>query len=243
MENITENQETVSAPKIKRPINVWMIVAIVLLIVSIGLGYLDFANIKKSGVSIKSQDAADLALAFIKSNYDQSITLNKAYDSQTCFYKLDLNYNGNVVSSYVSTDGKLLFPADPVDISKKKVVGNFEQTNESTTCTENNKPIVYFFGTSTCPHCQWEKPVIEAVAQQFGDQIVFKEDISTDNAPFQNADVFTKYSPTGGVPVIVLGCKYSRVGSGETDGVDTEKANLTKLICELTNNQPSTICK
>jgi thiol-disulfide isomerase/thioredoxin len=244
MENTTDQQNiaTVKAPKAKKPVNIWMIVSVVLLIVSIGLGYLDFMYMKKIGVSIKPQDAANLALAFVKSNYDQSITLNKVYDGQTCFYKLGLNYKGNVVSTYVSMDGKSIFPADPVDISKKKAVGNFETTND-TACAENGKPIIYFFGTSTCPHCQWEKPVIEAVAQSFGDAIVYKEEISTNSSPFADASVFSKYSPSGGVPVLVLGCKYSRVGSGESDGIDTEKANLTKLICELTNNQPSTVCK
>ncbi|MFA5087067.1 MAG: thioredoxin family protein [Candidatus Paceibacterota bacterium] len=245
MENSTENTP-MSAPKAKKPVNVWMIATIVLLIVSIGLGYMNFAGVKIPGVSagaISSATAANLALEYIKTTYDQTITLNKVYEGQTCFYKIGLNYNGQVVSSYVSTDGKSLFPADPVDISKKKVVGNFETTNEAAICQENGKPIVYFFGTATCPHCQWEKPVINAVAQQFGSEIVFKEDISVDNAPFKNPDVFAKYSPTGGVPVVVLGCKYSRVGSGETDGVDGEKANLTKLICELTNNQPASVCK
>jgi thiol-disulfide isomerase/thioredoxin len=262
MENTTEKQETTPQSTVssesqshsehhaqhhihhkpKKKINPWMVATIVLLIVSIILGYLQIANMKKSGVSVKPQDAANTALNYIKSTYDQSITLNKVYEGQTCFYKIGLNYNGSVVSSYVSTDGKTLFPADPVDISKKKVEGNFETTNEAEICKENGKPIVYFFGTSTCPHCTWEKPVIQAVAQAFGDQIVFKEDISVDNAPFKNADIFAKYSPTGGVPAIALGCKYSRVGAGEADGAEVETANLTKLICELTNNQPASVC-
>jgi thiol-disulfide isomerase/thioredoxin len=256
MENTMENHEhkTHGAPKAKKPLDVWMIVSVVLLVVSLGLGYVVFSTgaykkIGKSGNEINSQVAANNALKYIQDTYSKDITLNKVFEGQTCFYKIGLNYNNQVVNSFVSVDGKSLFPADPIDISKvsatvstDKVAGNFEKTTETSVCTENGKPIIYFFGTSTCPHCIWEKPVIRAVAASFGTSIVFKEEISTNGSAFADASVFEKYSPTGGVPVLVLGCKYARVGSGESDGEATEKANLTKLICELTGNQPSSVC-
>lgn len=251
-----ENQTpaTPSTPKAKKPLNVWMIASVVLLVITLGLGYVVFSTgaykqIGKGETAINPQTAAANALSYIQKTYDKSITLNKVFDGQTCFYKIGLNFNNQVVNSYVSVDGKSLFPADPVDISKtsatvptEKVAGNFEKTTETNVCAENGKPIIYFFGSSTCPHCVWEKPVIEAVAASFGTNIVFKEEISTNGSAFTDAAVFEKYSPTGGVPVLVLGCKYARVGSGESDGVNTEKANLTKLICELTGNQPGSVC-
>ncbi len=243
MENTTEKREEQVTRKSKKSLNIWMITTIIFLIATIVLGYFTYDNFSKFGSSIKPQAAGDLAIKYIQENYDPSITLNKVYDGQTCFYKLGLMFNGKEVGSYVSTNGKLLLPIDEVDISKEKLVGNFEETDEATACQENGKPIVYFFGTSACPHCQWEKPVIQEVAAQFGDAIVYKEDISDGASPFQNAEVFAKYSAQGSVPAIVLGCKYFRVGSGESTGAETEKANLTSLICKLTNNQPSSICK
>jgi len=54
--------------------------------------------------------------------------------------------------------------------------------------------------------------------------------------------IFSKYSATGSIPAIVIGCQYYRIGSGEGAGEDSEKQTLTKLICNLTGNQPESIC-
>ena len=107
-------------------------------------------------------------------------------------------------------------------------------------CREDGKPIVYYFGSTGCPHCTWEHPIIQAVAAEFGDAISF-HDLMDKQEEFE---VFEKYLDIngGGIPFIVLGCKYARVGSGERDGEEAEKAALTELICELTNNQPSGVC-
>ena len=56
-----------------------------------------------------------------------------------------------------------------------------------------------------------------------------------------DTDIFGKYS-TGGIPTLVFGCKYYRVGSGEGEGEELESKNLTAIICKLTGNQPSSIC-
>ena len=58
-------------------------------------------------------------------------------------------------------------------------------------------------------------------------------------------DIFQKYIDIngGGIPFIVLGCKYVRVGSGERAGEEAEKAALTELICELTGGQPVGVCQ
>ena len=108
-------------------------------------------------------------------------------------------------------------------------------------CLEDGKPIVYYFGSTGCPHCTWEHPIIQEVAEQFGDAISF-HDLMDKQEEF---DVFEKYLNIngGGIPFIVLGCKYVRVGSGERAGEEAERAALTELICELTNNQPSQVCQ
>jgi thiol-disulfide isomerase/thioredoxin len=107
-------------------------------------------------------------------------------------------------------------------------------------CQENGKPIVYYFGSSGCPHCQWEYPIIQEVMAKFADQISFHDLMDKQ----EEMDVFQKYIDIngGGIPFIVLGCRYVRVGSGEGAGEETEKQVLTQLLCQLTNNQPSQVC-
>jgi thiol-disulfide isomerase/thioredoxin len=207
--------------------------------------------------ALTPQAVAKLTVDYINNNFDatKKTTLNKIFDDKISLYKFNVNYNSQVVPTYVSTDGKLFFTSNPVDMTAAPAAssnnnntsaapagtitrGNFTQVNDASVCTENGKPIVYFFGSSTCPHCQWEKPVIEAVAKSFGNAISFHENIdsSADQA------VFTIYDSSGAVPAVVLGCKYYRVGSGEGSGSAVETADLTKLICDLTGNQPGSVC-
>ena len=89
-----------------------------------------------------------------------------------------------------------------------------------------------------CPHCSWEHPIIEEVARKFDGYVSFHNNMNSD----ADMDIFQKFS-TGGVPTLVLGCKYYRVGSGENSGQEQEAENITSLICELTNNQPEEICQ
>ncbi|HOS88299.1 MAG TPA: thioredoxin family protein [Candidatus Pacearchaeota archaeon] len=261
-ENVCEEKEGAASKKQqqpKKPVNVWMIVAIIFLIVSIVLGcLLAFPNTaakvgfnttndgnNNQSTNIGSPEAAQAeatkAVQYIQKNFDPSITFNKVDSSPVCYYKIGLNYQGQVINSYISTDGNYLFTGDPINIGNK-VDGNFEKTNDQI-CQENGKPVIYFFGMTTCPHCKWEEPIIKSVVNSFGDAIVYKEDILSEGGTgFANDSIFKKYNPTGGVPTLVLGCKYFRIGSGESAGEEAEKASLTKLICELTNNQPASVC-
>ncbi|MFH1229522.1 MAG: thioredoxin family protein [Candidatus Aenigmatarchaeota archaeon] len=123
--------------------------------------------------------------------------------------------------------------------SSKKIIGNFLVDQNSEICKELDRPVVYIFGTSSCPHCLWEDPVIKEVASKFTGLISFHENI--DNIDRERG-VFDKYSASGYVPLVVIGCKYYRVGSGESLGKDTESRVLTALICSLTGNEPSGVC-
>jgi len=105
-------------------------------------------------------------------------------------------------------------------------------------CKEDDKPIIYYFGSTSCPHCVWETPIIDSIVNSFGSYVSYHKSI--DNSDDQ--DIFEQYS-TGGIPTIVLGCKYYRIGSGERAGEEAEKAGLKKLICSLTNNQPASVCQ
>lgn len=160
--------------------------------------------------------------------------------------KITLEVSGEKFASYVSIDGKYLFTSEPLDLSKSltpentgtEIEGGFSEVKDAEVCMENGKPIVYFFGSTGCPHCQWEKPIIKSVIDQFGDAVSYHENIDTD----KEQDVFSKYS-TGGIPTLVIGCKYYRVGSGEASGEESEKTALKKAICSVTGNQPASVCQ
>jgi len=126
-----------------------------------------------------------------------------------------------------------------------QTVGNFLVTDKEV-CTKDGKTLVYFFGSTSCPHCVWEKPIMEKVAKKFGDTIDFHENIDSST----DSDVFQKYSDInpGYVPFLVLGCKYVRVGAGENLGADDtesqklEEEALTAILCKLTGSKPDSVC-
>lgn len=118
-------------------------------------------------------------------------------------------------------------------------IGNFLVLKEEP-CEEDGKPLVYFFGRQTCPHCSWEHPIFEAVVKKFGDLVSFHNNMDSD----EDMDVFQKYGQlnNGAIPFIVLGCQYARLGSGENLGKEEETKMLTAFLCKLTDSQPEKVC-
>jgi thiol-disulfide isomerase/thioredoxin len=107
--------------------------------------------------------------------------------------KITIEVGGQKFASYISLDGKYLFPQEPIDMSKGQaatgpemtlkaatdIEGSFKDITEVEVCKENDKPIVYFFGSATCPHCEWEKPILKSVVNQFGSAISYHENIDS----------------------------------------------------------------
>lgn len=174
-----------------------------------------------------------------------------------CMYKVALNLSqrggSQVVKTYITKDGKLLFPGEGIDINefkkeaetrarapqeRKGTIGNFIVSGENI-CIEEGKPIVYFFGSDDCGHCKWEHPIIANVTSKFEGYISLHDNMNNSTA---DRDIFARYSPGGGVPTLVLGCKYYRLGSGEMLDKAQEAKVLTALICNLTANKPGDVC-
>ena len=199
---------------------------------------------------LTSQGAGKKALDYINNNIlkgksEATLLESKEEDG---LYKLKIKIEGQEYNLYTTKNGKLLF-FQAVDLTKSTVqkektekskvegtIGGFSKTDDAV-CKENDKPIVYFFGLNRCPHCGWEHPVVEEVTDAFKDNISFHNNMDSS----ADHDIFTKYS-TGGVPTIVIGCKYFRVGSGENIGKEEEKDVLSALICKLTDNKPVATC-
>ena len=222
-----------------------------------------FGALQGNTSSIPKDQAAQKGLDYINNQLLQgqyTANLSGEVTEVKGLYKFEVTVQGQKLSSYITKDGELFFPQGVVlnsgpqvdtggnnnsnsgnnsgepTSSGDKTIASFTKTGDEA-CTEDGKPLVYFFGSESCPHCQWEKPIINSVAGAFGDEISYR--FNMDNN--RDMDVFSKYS-SGGVPTLVLGCKYKRVGSGESIGKQSEEVALTALICDLTNGQPTSVC-
>jgi hypothetical protein len=115
-------------------------------------------------------------------------------------------------------------------------VGGFKDTNR-TVVYKNDSLVIWFFGTTTCSHCTWEKEVLKDVLQGF-ENVTLKDyylDSNYDQSRLtvQEVSMIQEYDPEGYVPLMVIGNKYFKVGSGESNGYDQEKQHLTQLIRSL----------
>jgi thiol-disulfide isomerase/thioredoxin len=288
MENINENQANTSAESVNiekdiqskaventQKINCKTTTIILAAALVLSLGFLGLYIWKDQNKpapaatqDLTAQDATKLAIDYINKYYTTETARASAgevgSEQVNGLYKFVIEMQGQKINSYVTANGKMLFPQDPIDLTKspeeaakaqeqsqatttatttvnsqpkQAADGNFTELTSAQVCQENGKPIVYFFGSESCPHCKWEQPVISAAAKKFGSAISYHENI--DNG--KEMDIFNQYSD-GGVPTLVIGCKYYRIGSGESAGIESETATLTKLICNITGNQPGEVC-
>ena len=228
------------------------IISVAIIIAGLAIaGAFIFVNYQKCPVSeaqvLSSQEAGDKLINFINDNIlkGQAVASLIEVLEENGLYKVKFGVEDQNVEWQMTKDGKLVFP-QVIDLTKEisqpaeeqgTTIGDFSISSDEV-CKENEKPIVYFFGSNGCPHCIWEHPIVEEVVAKFGDAIVFHNNMDSE----EDMDVFNKYS-TGSIPTLVLGCKYYRVGSGEGAGEEEEIKNLTSLICELTGNQPDTVCQ
>jgi len=119
-------------------------------------------------------------------------------------------------------------------------VGGFVVLKEDV-CKEEGKPSVYYFGYSGCPHCKWEHPIFESVVKDFSGVIALHDNMDKLE---NDKEIMQKYSNVsgGGVPFMVMGCKYAQVGSGERWGEAEETKNLQAVLCKLTEGKPEGVC-
>jgi thiol-disulfide isomerase/thioredoxin len=229
-----------------RKVNTWMIITIILVIVIVGL--LFGKQITGMFIVLTPEDIANKAMDYVNENLVAPNTTAtflsvKEFNS---LYNVSFSYQDQNLSMYVTRDGSYVFLSQPLNIGEKlpqpetpkQTIGNFLVDEKSDVCKEDDKPIVYFFGSQTCPHCMWEHPIIKNITEKFKNQTSFHENIDTEN----DNEIFLKYSPRGYIPLILIGCKYYRVGSGEEFGEENEAKILEALICSLTNNKPLSVC-
>lgn len=227
------------------PVAIVIVVAVVLVV-----GSAMYMGKLGPGGKVSTKDASAKVLEYVnKSILQGRATATLVGDAELVsgynLYKIKFSIQGQEIESYLTTDGKMFFP-EGIDMTKEtpsqspvagnSTIGSFTATTDEL-LAENGKPIVYFFGSTSCPHCTWEKPIIQKVMAKFSGVISYHENIDSD----KDQTVFSKYS-TGGIPTIIIAGKYFRVGSGENSGEATETSNLTALVCKVTGNKPEAVC-
>jgi len=197
--------------------------------------------------NISADQAANTVLNYVNNTLLQGLVTAEIVGDviqEAGLYKMKLNVGGEEFFSYITKDGKTFFPQginleeieEPVE-KETETIGMFSVSTDEV-CMEDGKPLFYFFGSENCSHCNWEHPVVEAVAAEFGDAISFHNNMDVE----ADMDVFSKYS-TGGIPALVIGCRYYRLGSGERMGEQEEANALKALLCNLTQGQPAAVCE
>ena len=145
-----------------------------------------------------------------------------------------------IVEPITTTDEETDTTAEEETTTELIDITTFAATGDEL-CTENGKPLVQLFSTTTCPQCVWIKDTFDDVVTEYaeaGKITAYHWDLDIgDNAlttetessvPNSQVQIFQKYNPQGYVPVFVIGCKYTRIDNGyESQGnLAAEEAEL-----------------
>jgi thiol-disulfide isomerase/thioredoxin len=246
-----------------KTIGILAIGLIIGVIIGVVVGAFGFPQTQSSiDANILTADkAGEKVAAFINNNLVQpgtQVTLGEVRE-ESGLYNVTTSYMENQIPVYITKDGEIIFlqglgwvQIEEFEEQKKQrenqtqeqerkqetTIGNFI-INGDALCAEDGKSIIYFFGSTGCPACEWEHPIVANVTSKFEGYISFHDNIIDDSTV--DREIFAKYSD-GRIPTLVLGCNYYRVGAGVTIGEDQEAKVLTALICKLTDNKPAEVC-
>lgn len=191
---------------------------------------------------VSPEVASSQAISFIDETYIRGAAVIELIETvkESGVYRITLDIEGDQFDVFTTLDGKILFP-EGFDLEDRvvfeKTIGGFTKT-EGEVCLEDGKPTIYYFGSSDCPFCQWQHPVVTEAMEAFEGYVTFKDHTDSE----EDMDIFYQYSD-GGIPLIVAGCNYFRVGAGGSEGdEDSDKNVISALACKLTGGQPQEVC-
>jgi len=119
---------------------------------------------------------------------------------------------------------------------------------EGEICTENGKPVVRLFSTTSCPHCRWIGDTFDETMKELeaqGKVVAYHWELDTEDntltstkegyMPEEEKNIYLKFNPQGSVPTFVFGCKYYRIGTGyeRENNLAMEKAEFKAVVDKL----------
>ncbi len=161
-----ESPEIIQKEEIQKPEkknNTWKIYGIaitILLIFAIFTRGFSFTNIT-GGATLNEDLAAEKALDFINNNLmiTGQATL-KSIKEENNLYRIELEFQGETIESYISKDGKLLFP-NAIPLEEPMLQGSATQQATQQEIPKSDKPIVEAFVFSYCPYgLQFQKALL-----------------------------------------------------------------------------------
>lgn len=137
-----------------------------------------------AGGEMTKEEVADAAVEYINTNLLQgaTATLLEVTETESGVYKIKLDIGGQTFDSYVTADGKLLFPS-AVDLTVQPVQPQKPQKPQE--MTKSDKPEVELFVMSFCPFgIQAEnamKPVVDLLGEKIDIKVRFITQVQGDN--------------------------------------------------------------
>lgn len=225
-----EHKEKKKPRKRLKKYRIWQIVSLVLGLIIIVL----FFKVRNCGVTgnVLAADAAgEKVINYINNNLGVTASL-VGVEEEGDLYNVGISVNGQNFNSYVTKDGKFLFPqAIDMDVQQRQTATNQEAATE---VPKSDKPNVELFVMSHCPYGTQAEKGILPVVDLLGDKIDFnvrfvyyamhgQTEIDEETRQYciqkEQQDKFTDY----------LAC-FLKGGDSETclteSGVDISKLNL-----------------
>ena len=106
-------------------------------------------------------------------------------------------------------------------------------------CTENGAPLIRYYSTTWCPHCQYIDPVFDQVMSEYEGRITVKHFVIDLEAPSEeDMNEFKRFAPNGNIPAFSFGCEYYRIGNSfESSGNLAAEAQEFRRVIDILLNE------
>jgi protein-disulfide isomerase len=135
----------------------WQIISAILAVALVGSIMTNGFNPGVGNVAAKlsAEEATEKAVSFLNVNVLQGATANvQAVDEQADLYKLDLEISGQAYESYVTKDGRLLFPS-AIALEASAIPSQpaqAAQPAQTASYPKTDKPVVDLYIMTYCPY-------------------------------------------------------------------------------------------
>lgn len=158
----------VKVKKQKINLDLWKIATVclaVLFIISIATG--GFRRSGGVGADAAGQKTIDYLNTMLAATGSRANLISS--ETKGDFYNVKINIDGKLYDSYVSKDGKLLFPSS-IDMSQPVQQQQEQQQQQQATYPKLDNPKVLMFIMSFCPYGQQAENALQPVSQLLGDK-------------------------------------------------------------------------